>query len=382
MQFDFWVPVTMGVTLGSLPETAFTDRGARGMLDTICRRRPGFSVRQASAEAMALAAGLTAANPKTNRGVSAAVLPTWEMHNGVNELLRAPLGILLAISFVVLLIVCANVSNLLLARAVGRQREFGIRCALGAGPPAHRRTGAHRDAGAGRSRGRRGHAHAPVDAGISARNGAEYRLPDHCGVCLERPYSRLYRSRVRHRRLDLGSISGHVRVPLEPERSPQGRQPQRYRGRRFAHHAEPPGRRRSRIGHRRPGRRGTLRAQLPQYPRDPSGLRSEQRALRAVLHRNRGLRRKSDPAIRRTAEAAPANRSRRGGRRLHRFRSAEHHGGPLELRHRRRLHSGAGRDQQRQPRPGVARVLRHHAHSLCSKAAISTPATSAPPNPS
>ena len=133
MQFDFWVPVTMGVALGSLPETAFTDRAARGMLDTICRRRPGFSVRQASAEAMAIAAGLTAANPKTNRGVSAAVLPTWEMHNGVNELLRAPLGILFAISFVVLLIVCANVSNLLLARAVGRQREFGIRCALGAG---------------------------------------------------------------------------------------------------------------------------------------------------------------------------------------------------------------------------------------------------------
>jgi hypothetical protein len=133
MQFDFWAPLTMGVTLGSLPDAAFSERGYRGMLDAICRRAPGVSITQARAEAVALAASLAAANPKTNRGVSATIVPTWEQHNGVNELLRAPLEILLAVSFVVLLIVCANVANLLLARAVGRQREFGIRCALGAG---------------------------------------------------------------------------------------------------------------------------------------------------------------------------------------------------------------------------------------------------------
>jgi predicted permease len=134
MQYDFWVPVTMGVSLGLLPESTFTDRGGRGFsLDTICRRRAGVSVAQARAEAGALAKSLAVSYPKTNRVISATVLPIWEAHNGVNELLRAPLGILLAVSFVVLLIVCANVSNLLLARAVGRQREFGIRCALGAG---------------------------------------------------------------------------------------------------------------------------------------------------------------------------------------------------------------------------------------------------------
>jgi predicted permease len=133
MQYDFWAPVTMGVTLGSLPEAAFSDRGYRGMLSAICRRRPGVSVEQARAEAVALAARLAAANPKTNRAVGATILPTSEEHNGVNEYLRAPLEILLAFSFVVLLIVCANVANLLLARSVGRQREFGIRFALGAG---------------------------------------------------------------------------------------------------------------------------------------------------------------------------------------------------------------------------------------------------------
>ncbi len=133
MQYDLWIPVTMGVTLGSLPDSTFRDRGDRGMLSAISRRRAGVSIPQARAEAMAVAANLAAANPKTNRRVSATILSTWEAHNGVNEYLRAPLGILLAVSFVVLLIVCANVANLLLARSVGRQREFGIRFALGAG---------------------------------------------------------------------------------------------------------------------------------------------------------------------------------------------------------------------------------------------------------
>jgi predicted permease len=133
MNHDIWVPITMAVTLGSLPEATFRDRDNRGMLEAICRLRAGTSIKQASAEVMALSASLTAANPKTNRGVGAAVVPTWQARNGINELLRAPLLILLAVSFVVLLIVCANVANLLLARSVARQREFGIRVALGAG---------------------------------------------------------------------------------------------------------------------------------------------------------------------------------------------------------------------------------------------------------
>ena len=133
IQFDLWAPVTMAPALALMPETAFTERGDRGYLQTVCRVRSGGSVAQARSEAGAMAARLAEAYPRTNKNLGATVLPTWEQHNGVNEYLRRPLNILLAVSIVVLLIVCANVANLLLARSVARQREFAIRVAMGAG---------------------------------------------------------------------------------------------------------------------------------------------------------------------------------------------------------------------------------------------------------
>ena len=154
VQYDLWVPVTMGMALGLAPEASYTDRGFHGMWEALCRRPAGKPLLQAQAEAMAIADSLAAANPKTNRGVGATVLPPWDAHNGVNEYLRAPLEILLAVSFVVLLIVCANVANLLLARSVGRQT--GVRYPLRGG----RRAGAgglagdDGDAGVGHRRAR------------------------------------------------------------------------------------------------------------------------------------------------------------------------------------------------------------------------------------
>jgi predicted permease len=132
MLYDIWVPLGMGPALGATTAAFFEDRGARGSMFAIGRLREGVDVARAAAEAATLARRLETAYPATNRGVGATVLPASRAHNGVNDYLRTPLEILLAVALLVLLLVCANVANLLLARAVGRRREFGIRLAIGA----------------------------------------------------------------------------------------------------------------------------------------------------------------------------------------------------------------------------------------------------------
>ena len=130
--FEMWVPVTMGVELAMLDDSTFKNRASRRLYG-IVRLKPGVAIEQARAEAAAFSHNLEAMSPDTNRGVTAAVLPVWEFHSAAPELLMRPLRILMAISVLVLFIVCANVANLLLARSIARRKEISIRLALGAG---------------------------------------------------------------------------------------------------------------------------------------------------------------------------------------------------------------------------------------------------------
>jgi predicted permease len=130
LNFDLWVPLTMHAELtGSW--NWLDDRNSRTLV-MMARVAPGADLKQADTEVRAIAKHLEAAYPNTNRNIGARVLAMADAPEGVQSVLGKLLKVLLAIGAAVLLIVCANVSNLLLARATARQKEFGIRLSLGA----------------------------------------------------------------------------------------------------------------------------------------------------------------------------------------------------------------------------------------------------------
>jgi predicted permease len=131
LSFDAYVPLSM------LPQLTggnnwLEDRNNRPF-HILARLKPGVPVAAARAEMQSIATRLEKAYPDDDRGLGATAVPVREARYGVQTLFARIAPILLGAGVVILLIVCANLGNLLLARATSREKELAVRLAMGAG---------------------------------------------------------------------------------------------------------------------------------------------------------------------------------------------------------------------------------------------------------
>ncbi len=129
--FSFWVPTSMQEAFDTTGYK-LEDRGAR-WIEGYAILKPGVSRQQAQAELNSISQRLEKDFPDTNRGHENQLVPLWKTpFNGAGNM-SSTLAITMAVVFLVLLIACANASNLLLARSLSRRHEMTMRLALGAG---------------------------------------------------------------------------------------------------------------------------------------------------------------------------------------------------------------------------------------------------------
>ncbi len=131
LQFDLWVPATFApVVLNGSRE--LDERDIRGYY-VMGKLRDGVTIAEAKAEASRVMLTLAQLHPASNAAMTVDVPEFWRASRGPQGLLLQGLAILQGIMLILLLAVCGNTANLVLARATARQREVGVRLAIGAG---------------------------------------------------------------------------------------------------------------------------------------------------------------------------------------------------------------------------------------------------------